>query len=131
MSCRVGLRYAAENNMARFMQPYSFDEPLDDGRQHFAKDVYTPKPGDIIMLFDVGHTGIVIYADETYVYTVEGNSSNMVAVRRYELTSTKISAYISLNYPKCENPEDFSWIKEPKSDGYYWWDNCGDPDQIV
>lgn len=38
---------------------------------------YTPQPGDIVFYGSGGgsHTGIVVSADENYVYTVEGNTS--------------------------------------------------------
>lgn len=47
---------------------------------------YTPQAGDIIF-FDSpsnsGHTGIVVRCDGTTVYTIEGNTSDMVAERSY------------------------------------------------
>lgn len=56
----------------------------------------TPKIGDQIFFGTRGneyHTGIVVKVDKTYVYTVEGNSSEMVADRKYLLTDSKISGY--------------------------------------
>ncbi len=69
---------------------------------------YTPKKGDIILFtwssnpnqfnpndFSTGfsHIGIVTGADDTYVYTIEGNTSNMVAERKYKLDSRDIDGY--------------------------------------
>lgn len=39
------------------------------------------------------HTGIVTDYDKEYVYTIEGNSSNSVAERKYKITDPKIYAY--------------------------------------
>ena len=61
-----------------------------------------PEPGDQIFFYqggDVGntnaiaHTGIVERVDKTYVYTIEGNTSNQVARRKYKLTDSKIAGY--------------------------------------
>lgn len=70
----------------------------------------SPKPGDQIFFYqggDVGnnnsiaHTGIVEKADETYVYTIEGNTSNKVARRKYKLTDSKIAGYGRPNW-ECD-----------------------------
>lgn len=70
-----------------------------------ARGEYTPKPGDIAFYRDADqstgstHTGIVIAVDANRVYTIEGNTSNMVAKRSYLLTSTYIVGYGNPNYP--------------------------------
>ena len=56
-----------------------------------------PKPGDQIF-FGTGvnnstHTGIVEKVEGGTVYTIEGNTSDMVARRRYPLTSNQIIGY--------------------------------------
>lgn len=63
---------------------------------------YVPKQGDLIF-FDwdcsysgIGsndHIGIVVEAKDGYVYTIEGNTSNSVATRKYSLDSCSVSAY--------------------------------------
>lgn len=66
------------------------------------RGAFTPKPGDIIVFTNNGtsrdHTGIVYAVDSTYVYTMEGNSSNMCKKRSYLLTSTYIYGYIRPAY---------------------------------
>lgn len=60
-----------------------------------------PKIGDQIFFGQSGdeyHTGIVVGVDSNYVYTVEGNSSEMVAKRQYSLSDTRISGYGHPNY---------------------------------
>ena len=44
---------------------------------------YTPQPGDIVFFGSGGgsHTGIVVKSDDNNVYTIEGNTSDMVAER--------------------------------------------------
>ncbi len=70
-----------------------------------ARGEYTPKPGDIAFYRDADqstgstHTGIVIAVDSNRVYTIEGNTSNMVAKRSYALTNTYIVGYGIPNYP--------------------------------
>jgi len=60
-------------------------------------------PGDTIF-FDwegdgrANHIGIVIGRDDTYVYTVEGNSGDAVKVKQYSLTSSVIKGYGLMNY---------------------------------
>lgn len=39
------------------------------------------------------HTGIVVGYDDNYVFTVEGNSSDMVQRKSYKLTDSKIDSY--------------------------------------
>lgn len=55
-----------------------------------------PKPGDQIFFGPKGdeyHTGIVVKVSGSIVYTVEGNSSDMVAERQYSTTDTRITGY--------------------------------------
>lgn len=64
---------------------------------------YIPQAGDIIVFdwsTDEGgrdgepdHVGIVVSCDGTTVYTIEGNTSNMVAERQYALTSADILGF--------------------------------------
>lgn len=61
----------------------------------------TPKPGDQIFFGTQGneyHTGVVVKVTDTAVYTVEGNSSEMVAERSYARTNSQISGYGRPNY---------------------------------
>lgn len=62
---------------------------------------YKPVAGDIIF-FDwepdgqQDHVGIVCGTDSEYVYTVEGNSGDLVKTKRYSLTSNCIFGYIAV-----------------------------------
>ena len=59
---------------------------------------YAPNPGEIIF-FDwqqdgySDHVGIVRYCDGSTVYTVEGNSSNQVRLKEYNINSVSIVGY--------------------------------------
>lgn len=67
-------------------------------RKQFQNYKYIPAPGDIIF-FDWGadgtrdHVGIVERCDGKYVYTIEGNTSDMCARRTYPVGSTQIYGY--------------------------------------
>ena len=60
------------------------------------------KPGDAI-IFDwdqdgtADHIGIVTEIKDGKVYTIEGNSSNKVAARSYDLNSPDIKSYVKMN----------------------------------
>ena len=60
-------------------------------------------PGDVIF-FDwesngeVDHVGLVVGRDDKYVYTVEGNSGDMVRTKQYALNSSSIAGYGLMNY---------------------------------
>ena len=94
---------------------------------------YTPQTGDIIF-FNQGslststHTGIVAYCDGTYVYTIEGNRSNIVGVWRIKLNNTSITGYGIPNFPESTYREDFSWIAEQQENGKYLWTNVSGGD---
>lgn len=65
-------------------------------------------PGDLIFFswdsddIKLEHVGVVLYVDTTpgrnYVYTIEGNSSNQVALRRYSRDDSRIVGYGVLNW---------------------------------
>lgn len=61
---------------------------------------WTPRPGDVIIFGSSSrdHTGMVYAVDGTYVYTYEGNSSNMCRKRSYLLTSSWIWGYVRPAY---------------------------------
>lgn len=75
--CTYSLKYYEENNQL-------FD---------------TPEVGDQIFFSDTSnknkcsHTGLVYDVDRTSVYTIEGNTSNEVAIRVYKLGDKKIVGY--------------------------------------
>lgn len=68
----------------------------------------TPKVGDQIFFGPKGreqHTGTVVGVDSNYVYTVEGNSSDMTAKRQYSRTNTNITGYGRPNYTGKATPD--------------------------
>jgi len=64
------------------------------------KEEYTPKRGDLIIFLSEGasHIGIVTGVKDGRVYTVEGNTSNMVAERNYPLEYKTITGYATPDY---------------------------------
>lgn len=72
------------------------------------RKTYYPKAGDIIVFTDDTvnrtHTGMVYACDGTYVYTIEGNSSNRCQRRSYKLTDSYIYGWIHPNYKASSDP---------------------------
>lgn len=74
-----------------------------DSRWAEAGGEYTPIPGDYIF-FDWGggsdpaHVGAVLYVENDWVYTIEGNSGGRVAVQRYALSDPRIVGYGLLDW---------------------------------
>ena len=68
------------------------------GRYHVSGNGYVPKIGDIIFFYNaqagrVSHTGIVIDGTTTHVSTIEGNSSDGVRHKIYNLSDSSIDGY--------------------------------------
>lgn len=76
---------------------------------------HAPEPGDQVFFQQDGricHTGLVTAADETYVYTVEGNTSDDAGIvanggcvreKRYELSFPGLAGYGRPDYSLVEN----------------------------
>lgn len=69
-----------------------------DGSQWKERTAYTPIAGDLIFFDwdgdnDLQHVGVVLAVSDGYVYTIEGNTADMVAVRKYAVTDTRIAGY--------------------------------------
>lgn len=71
------------------------------------RGAWTPQPGDVIVFGYTSrdHTGIVYAVDDTYVYTYEGNSSNMCRKRSYLKTSSWIWGYVRPLYAAGAEPQ--------------------------
>lgn len=65
------------------------------GSFHLEGSGYTPQPGDIVFFGPGGssHTGIVEKADANNIYTIEGNTSDMVARRTHARTGSTVYGY--------------------------------------
>lgn len=78
-----------------------------------------PRRGDQIFFGEstevVHHTGLVEDVDDKYVYTIEGNTSDMVARRKYLLSDPSIVGYGRPNYDAVDAPEEP--VVEPAPDG--------------
>lgn len=86
-----------------------------------------PQPGDQIFFgtdWDhVNHTGLVVAVKDGRVYTIEGNTSDMVAERNYALDGDGIFGY---GRPRWGNPEDgeeeVPAEDKPEKDSGYFYD---------
>lgn len=87
-----------------------------------------PHPGDQIFFGSdwnhVNHTGLVVDVRDGRVYTIEGNTSNMVAERNYAIDDPGIFGYGRPRWGNPEDPEaaphDEEKPDEPSED--YWYD---------
>lgn len=70
---------------------------------------YTPQAGDAIMFDwdggrdDADHIGIVSRVEDGYVYTIEGNTSDAVHERKYQLSDGRIMGYIDCEAQQKKN----------------------------
>ena len=82
------------------------------------KEEYTPKAGDIMFMKSSGasHTGIVLYCDGVTLYTVEGNSSDMCALRKYSVNNAKITGY-GLPQWSYYSPDGYDFSSGKATDG--------------
>lgn len=137
--------FGAEEAMKLLQQPKkSYGAGCGYSAKYFSdKDqfhVKNPKPGDQIFFWDskktkVAHTGIVYSVDNTYVYTIEGNTSSSSGVvangggvfkKKYKLNYGRIYGYGRPKYdkePKKENtyayiPTVKEWQKAAIKDGF-------------
>ena len=82
-------RFASVNSGIKWYKEHNRYKSIDSE--------YEPKAGDIIFFESNGqkHTGIVTAFDseKNMVYTIEGNSDNAVANRKYSLNNSKIIGY--------------------------------------
>ena len=80
--------------------PYSYNYYVAKGRAR----TYPALGAQIFFDYGTGiaHTGIVIAYDNTYVHTVEGNSSDAVTERKYKRTDSRIAGYGHPEYDKEE-----------------------------
>lgn len=70
----------------------------------------TPKAGDVVYFWPkdrsdpkkLQHTGIVERVDDTYIYTIEGNSNNRVERQRYRKDYERIAGYGRPDYGEQE-----------------------------
>ncbi|MCI8550453.1 MAG: DUF2272 domain-containing protein [Lachnospiraceae bacterium] len=96
------------------------------------RGTYTPQAGDLIFFkFDwnnnyVNHVGIVTGVSGGTVYTVEGNTSDSVAERKYALDNTYIKGYATPDYygtGVIEPPVDakVSYLANVEGKGWVGW----------
>ena len=124
--CTAGMQWCTEQDIMHYVQDFEWLGDNSHLNDKVIVEDYKPASGDIVFFLSagMGHTGIVIYSDDTYLYTIEGNTSDMVAVKRWTLTDARITGYAHPKYPTYDGtPEDFSWIKEKQADGTYIWTN--------
>lgn len=81
-----------------------------------------PKPGDQIFFGHSGnyqHTGLVEKVENGMVYTIEGNSNNMVQSRCYSVTDGSILGYGRPKYDGDSRPVDLPFVDVPDDAWYH------------
>lgn len=82
---------------------------------------HDPEPGDQVFFGWNGsyqHTGLVVQVADGVIYTVEGNSNDMVRERSYSLYDTTIIGYGRPKYDGDKRPADHPFVDVP-SDAWY------------
>jgi len=96
--CAEQLGYLQEDIMPKFQLCTTGAQWFIENGQWYSRDSgYTPVPGDIIFFTGserfTQHVGIVESCDGITVYTIEGNSSDQVRRRSYNMESTYVYGY--------------------------------------
>lgn len=96
------LQFASVETCKRYFE--AINDHYTEGPAGWKDYDYTPAPGDLI-IFDwtrereqTDHIGAVLAVIDGYVYTIEGNTANMVAVRKYALNDTVIMGYCVIDW---------------------------------
>lgn len=104
IASQVKIPDASEKDLGRIPQ-------IKEGAD--GEKIFTPLPGDLIFFDwiidandDSDHVGVVLTVNNGYVYTVEGNSADMVAVRRYKEDDPRIMGYGVLDWKLGEQLEE-------------------------
>ena len=89
---------------------------------------YKPQPGDLIFFRSGAHIGMVVYSDSSYVYTVEGNTSDAEGVepagggvffKRYALSSSSVDGYGVLPYKTNSSVQKIDYSGANPTSGLY------------
>jgi len=119
--------YLYANDRYRFSDYYRYS-------YDYTQASYKPQPGDLIFFtagyepLDEGHIGLVAYSDDTYVYTLEGNTSSQDGVeaegggaffKKYELSSSSIAGYGVMPYETVEGLPEIDYTGKNPTLGLY------------
>ncbi len=130
----TGMYWCVEHSIMHFIRDFSVTNEVTHITTTYKKENYTPVSGDIVFFLSsgMGHTGLVIYADENYLYTVEGNHSDKVDCWRWDLDDARITGYAHPNYAShSNNPQDFKWIVSKEINGTQYWTNVTLKEDLV
>lgn len=90
-----------------------------------------PQPGDVIYFFSsskgrIGHVGIVYKVSASKVYTIEGNASDGVNKKSYNLTNSYIDGYGRVDYAALDGSSTPQEPEKPAGVEPPWVDITGD-----
>jgi len=95
----TGFKFANVDSGMELFKKAGADADLNNGKWVDAGAGVIPTPGDYIFFDwsgqqkDPAHVGAVLDTQDGYVYTIEGNSSGRVAVRKYNINDPVIMGY--------------------------------------
>ena len=123
-------RYMAGGKDALHAQAISFQTGPYGAGCDFAVRYYkqagawyaAPQPGDQIFFGNAGgaqHTGLVERVEDGVVYTIEGNSDNMVRRRSYALSNSYILGYGRPKYDGDSKPTELPFVDVPDDAWYH------------
>ena len=126
----VSEEQSAQTDPKTYRSSWQWRKAFIEAEQYSEKDGYAPQVGDIVFFKDVddptievaaSHVGIVLFASDTTVYAVEGNTnstfeegtlSDCVAVKEYPLDSKYIVGYGTPSYENDGDRQLVGWRVE-------------------
>ncbi len=89
---------------------------------------YKPQPGDLVFFRSGAHIGMVVYSDSSYVYTVEGNTSDQAGIepagggvyfKKYALNNSGLDGYGVLPYKTNSSVKKIDYSGANPTTGLY------------
>ena len=137
--------YMARNGYywAECYVPYWSNMLYDNGRYQYSYyygGSYQPQPGDLVFFpgaytpLDEAHIGMVVYADSSYVYTIEGNTSGSSGVdpegggvfyKQYDLWSSSLGGFGRMPYSERSDLPAIDYSGANPTPGLYINPMCG------
>ena len=97
--CLEQVSLSVRSNLPRYANVDNFI--LHFWEETWLSPLFAPTPGDLVFfgfMSDPNHMGVVIAVEDGYIYTIEGNVNDTVAIRKYSQTDSSIIGYGLLNW---------------------------------
>ena len=104
-----------------------------NGRSYkFEENTASPKApgatsGDALVVWNLSEE----YATGSEIYISDEVDGARRIVNNWSLNDARITGYAHPKYPEySKEREDFSWIKDQKADGTYWWTEVAEKQKV-